>query len=139
MKHSGGLNLSVQKTDRAWETGCHLSPLALLIGIPIANILAPLIIWFIRKNNSPSTDRHGRAILNFQIAMTLYFAGMLLLKIVLAKLATKVAFCGLLILPLDICIRAWAYLNIFFILRAAYHSAQGKLYQYPFSIRFFPQ
>jgi len=129
----------VQKTDRAWETGCHLSPLVLLVGIPIANIIAPLIIWFIRKNNSPSTDRHGRTVLNFQIAMTLYFAGMLLMNIILAKIATKVPFFELLILPLSICIRAWAYLNILFILRAAYDSAQGKLYQYPLSIRFFPQ
>jgi len=129
----------VQKTDRAWETGCHLSPLVLLVGIPIANIIAPLIIWFIRKNNSPSTDRHGRTVLNFQIAMTLYFAGMLLMNIILAKIATKVPFFELLVLPLSICIRAWAYLNILFILRAAYDSAQGKLYQYPLSIRFFPQ
>ena len=129
----------MQKTDRAWETGCHLSPLALLIDIPIANILVPLIIWFIRKNNSPSTDRHGRAILNFQIAMTLYFVGMLLMNIILEKIGTKVPFFGLLVLPLGICIRAWAYLNIIFVLRAAYDSAQGKLYQYPFSIRFFPQ
>ena len=129
----------MQKTDRAWETGCHLSPLVLLVGIPIANIIAPLIIWFIRKNNSPSTDRHGRTVLNFQIAMTLYFAGMLLMNIILAKIATKVPFFELLVLPLSICIRAWAYLNILFILRAAYDSAQGKLYQYPLSIRFFPQ
>ena len=129
----------MQKTDRAWETGCHLSPLVLLVDIPVANIIAPLIIWFIRKNNSPSTDRHGRAILNFQIAMTLYFVGMLLMNIILAKIATKVPFFGLLVLPLGICIRAWAYLNIIFVLRAAYDSAQGKLYQYPFSIRFFPQ
>jgi hypothetical protein len=129
----------VQKTDRAWETGCHLSPLVLLVGIPVANIIAPLIIWFIRKDNSPSTDRHGRAVLNFQIAMTLYFAGMLLINIILAKIATKVPFFELLVLPLSICIRAWAYLNILFILRAAYDSAQGKLYQYPLSIRFFPQ
>ena len=129
----------MQKTDRAWETGCHLSSLALLIGIPIANVVAPLVIWFIRKNSSPSTDRHGRAVLNFQIAMTLYFVGMVLLNVIIGKIATKISFFGLLVLPLGICIRAWAYLNILFILRAAYDSAQGKLYQYPFSIRFFPQ
>ena len=125
----------MQKTDRAWETGCHLSPLALLIGIPVANVVAPLVIWFIRKNNSPSTDRHGRAVLNFQIAMTLYFAGLFLLNIV----AQKVSSLDILEAPIGMCMRTWAYMNIFIILRAAYESAQGKLYQYPFSIRFFPQ
>jgi len=125
----------VEKADRAWETGCHLSPLALLIGIPMANIVAPLVIWFVRKNSSPSTDRHGRAVLNFQISITLYFAGLFLLNII----AQKTASLGMLETPVGICMRTWAYLNILFILRAAYDSAQGKLYQYPFSIRFLPQ
>ena len=125
----------MEKTDRAWETGCHLSPLALLIGIPVANIVAPLVIWFVRKNSSPSTDRHGRAVLNFQISITLYFAGLFLLNIIVQKISSL----GVLEAPIGLCMRIWAYLNILFILRAAYDSAQGKLYQYPFSIRFFPQ
>ena len=135
MKESGLLNPSVQKTDRAWETGCHLSPLALLIGIPIANVVAPLVIWFIRKNSSSATDQHGRAVLNFQLTMTLYFAILFLLNI----LARKISSLDFLVIPLGLSMRAWAYLNIFFILRAAYESARGKLYRYPYSIRFFPQ
>ena len=125
----------MEKTDRAWETRCHLSPLALLIGIPVANIVAPLVIWFVRKNSSPSTDRHGRAVLNFQISITLYFAGLFLLNIITQKISSL----GVLEAPIGICMRTWTYLNILFILRAAYDSAQGKLYQYPFSIRFLPQ
>ena len=125
----------MKKADRAWETGCHLSPLTLLIGIPIANVVAPFVIWFIRKNNSPSTDRHGRAVLNFQLTMTLYFAILLLLSILIGK----VSILGSLSIPIALGMRAWAYLNIFFILRAAYESAQGKLYPYPFSIRFISQ
>jgi hypothetical protein len=109
--------------------------LALLIGIPVANIVAPLVIWFVRKNGSPSTDRHGRAVLNFQISITLYFAGLFLLNIIVQKISSL----GMLETPVGICMRIWAYLNILFILRAAYDSAQGKLYQYPFSIRFLPQ
>ena len=41
--------------------------------------------------------------------------------------------------PVGLLLRVWAYLNIFFILRGAYESAQGKLYAYPLSIRFLPQ
>ena len=63
---------AVEQKDRTWETACHLSALILIAGlIPVANVLAPLIIWIIRKNQSPGTDRHGRAVLNFQLAMTL--------------------------------------------------------------------
>ena len=115
--------------DRAWETGCHLAALALLIKIPVANVFGPLIVWLIRKNTSASTDQHGRAVLNFQLAMTLYFVVMLLLVATVDALAV----------PVGLLLRVWAYLNIFFILRGAYESAQGKLYAYPLSIRFLPQ
>lgn len=116
------------ETDRAWETGCHLASLALLVKIPVANVFGPLIVWLIRKNSSPSTDQHGRAVLNFQLAMTLYFIVLFLLGKVDALAA-----------PAGLLLRIWAYLNIFFILRGAYESAQGRLYAYPFSIRFFGQ
>lgn len=122
------LPCAVAEQDRAWETGCHLAPLALLVKIPVANVFGPLIVWLIRKNSSASTDQHGRAVLNFQLAMTLYFVVLFLLGKVDA-LATPVA----------LLLRLWAYLNIFFILRGAYESAQGRLYAYPLSIRFLPQ
>lgn len=115
--------------DRAWETGCHLAPLALLVKIPVANVFGPLIIWLIRKNSSASTDQHGRAVLNFQLAMTLYFVVLLLLGSIVDALA----------IPVGLLLRLWVYLNIFFILRGAYESAQGRLYAYPLSIRFLPQ
>ena len=125
----------MKKADRAWETGCHLSPLTLLVGIPIANVVAPFVIWFIRKNNSPSTDRHGRAVLNFQLTITFYFAVLFLLSILIGK----ISFLSFLSIPIALSMRALVYLNIFFILRAAYESAQGNLYPYPFSIRFISQ
>ena len=123
-----GYTNSVEQKDRTWETACHLSALILIAGIPAANVLAPLIIWIIRKNQSPGTDRHGRAVLNFQLAMTLYFSILFLLG--------KVT---VLAVPAGICLRVWAYLNIFLILRGGYKAAKGDLFKYPFSIRFFPQ
>ena len=120
---------AVEQKDRTWETACHLSALVLIIGlIPAANVLAPLIIWIIRKNQSPGTDRHGRAVLNFQLAMTLYFS----IPFLLSKISV-------LAVPVGICLRVWAYLNILFILRGGYKAAKGDLFKYPFSIRFFPQ
>ena len=97
---------AVEQKDRTWETACHLSALILIAKIPAANVLAPLIIWIIRKNHSAGTDRHGRAVLNFQLAMTLYF----LILFLLSKITV-------LAVPVGICLRVWAYLNILFILR----------------------
>ena len=123
-----GYTNAVEQNDRTWETACHLSALILIAGIPAANVLAPLIIWIIRKNQSPGTDRHGRAVLNFQLAMTLYF----LILFLLGKVTP-------LAVPVGICLRVWAYLNILFILRGGYKAAKGDLFKYPFSIRFFSQ
>ena len=123
-----GYTNAVEQKDRTWETACHLSALILIANIPAANVLAPLIIWIIRKNQSPGTDRHGRAVLNFQLAMTLYF----LILFLLGKVT-------LLVVPAGICLRVWAYLNILFILRGGYKAAKGDLFKYPFSIRFFSQ
>jgi uncharacterized Tic20 family protein len=118
----------VEKTNRTWETVCHLSPLVLLLGIPMTNVLAPLIVWFIVKQQSAGADQHGRAVLNFQLSMTLYFAVLYLAKVI-----------PYMEQPGAVCLRAWVYINIFFILRATFTATQGELFKFPFSIRFIPE
>jgi uncharacterized Tic20 family protein len=49
-----------------WSMLCHLSALASVI-IPFGNILGPLIVWQIKKNELPEIDPHGKESLNFQI------------------------------------------------------------------------
>ncbi len=49
---------------------CHLTCLAGLV-VPFGNILGPLIIWQIKRNEIPSTDAHGKASVNFQIAVAI--------------------------------------------------------------------
>ena len=92
----------MEKKDRTWVTACHLSPLATIVGlIPAANVIAPLLVWIIRKKQSPTTDRHGRAVLNFQLAMTLYF----LILYVVSKLTERWDAISILELPAGICLR----------------------------------
>jgi uncharacterized Tic20 family protein len=50
---------------------CHLSALAGFTAIPLGNIIGPLIIWQIKKNEFPSVDVHGKMALNFQITAIL--------------------------------------------------------------------
>ena len=49
---------------------CHLSALAGFV-IPFGNVLGPLLVWQIKKNEFPSVDIHGKAALNFQITVTI--------------------------------------------------------------------
>ena len=44
---------------------CHLSALAGFIGVPLGNILGPLLVWQIKKNEFPSVDVHGKAVAEF--------------------------------------------------------------------------
>jgi uncharacterized Tic20 family protein len=128
-----GYICAVEQTEQQGRTGevlCHLSPLVLVIGIPLANVIGPLIVWFISKGASRSVDRHGRAALNFQISMTVYFLALFILTLIPLGPVATLGYIGL---------RAWTYLNLILILRATYQATKGELAVYPLSIRFLPQ
>lgn len=105
-----------------WAMICHLSALAGLIGIPFGNILGPLIIWLIKKDEMPSIDAHGREALNFQLSMTIYgvIAGVLVL-----------VFIGVLLLAVLVVV------NLVFVIIAGIKANEGELYRYPMTIQFF--
>ena len=76
---------SPESQARMWNMLCHLSALAGFV-IPFGNILGPLIIWQIKKNEFPSVEIHGKASLNFQITVFIavlaaIFAGFVLMII----------------------------------------------------------
>jgi len=59
--------------QKLWNTLCHLTALSAFIGVPFGNILGPLVIWLLKRNDLPSVESHGKEALNFQISMTIYF------------------------------------------------------------------
>ena len=59
---------------RMWEMFCHLSALAGLV-FPLGNLIGPLIVWQMKKNEFPSVDAHGKASLNFQLSALIYLFG----------------------------------------------------------------
>ncbi|HMH34097.1 MAG TPA: DUF4870 domain-containing protein [Puia sp.] len=59
-----------EQAIRTWSMLCHISALASLF-LPYGNILGPLIVWQIKKNELPEIDRHGKESLNFQITMSI--------------------------------------------------------------------
>ncbi len=62
----------VDATDRQWAIGLHLSALLGFVGPHLLNIVGPLIIWLIKKQDSPILDSVGKRVLNFQISYSLY-------------------------------------------------------------------
>lgn len=57
---------------RRWGMLCHLSALLALVGVPLGNLVGPLIVWLMKKNEFPFVDAQGKESLNFQMSMTLY-------------------------------------------------------------------
>lgn len=103
-----------------WAMVCHLSGFAGFI-FPLANILAPLLIWGLKRQEFPYVDEQGKEAINFQISITIYYliASLLILVII-----------GLFLLPL------LAAFQIIAMIIASIEAAHGKHFHYPLTIRF---
>jgi uncharacterized Tic20 family protein len=110
---------------RTWNMLCHLSALAGYI-IPFGNILGPLLVWQVKKNEFPSVNEHGKAALNFQltvlIALVAGGAAAFLLSFVCI---------GFLLIPVVIAI---ALCGLIFAIIAGIKANNGEAYRYPWSL-----
>lgn len=60
-------------SDCTWGTFIHLASFAGVIFPTGGSVLAPLILWLIKRDESPFLDDHGREAVNFQISMLIYY------------------------------------------------------------------
>ncbi len=111
----------VSKDDKMWGLFCHLAALAGFIGVPFGNILGPLIIWLIKKDEIAFVNDQGKESLNFQISIVIY--GLVLIP--------TICFPPLLILLA----LALSIANIVFIIIASITANKGQAYRYPCCIR----
>lgn len=100
---------------------CHLLSFCGYI-FPFGNVIGPLIIWVIKKDEDAFVDATGKEVLNFQISMSIYALICTLLIMV---------FIGIILLPIVI------IANIIYTIIAAIKANEGHIYEYPFSIKFF--
>ncbi len=119
---------SPESQARTWNMLCHLSALAGFIGVPFGNILGPLLVWQIKKNEFPSVDVHGKAALNFQITVTLAALVGAVVAVVLSF------FCiGWLLFPVVVLI---GLAGLVFSIIAGVKAGNGEDYKYPYSFEF---
>ena len=59
------------KDANMWGMIMHLSQLGSFI-IPFSGIIAPIVIWQLKKNDSPEIDAHGKNITNWIISALIY-------------------------------------------------------------------
>lgn len=111
-----------EKDARMWAMFCHLAGLAMFTSIPGANVLGPLIVWQIKKNDYAFVDDQGKEATNFQISCLLY---------TLIAVALAIASCGVLI-PLPLAVLVF---DVVFLVLAGIKANNGEYYRYPLTIR----
>ena len=112
---------------RTWAMFCHLSGLAgFVIPVVLSGIIAPLIVWQVKKDEDPFIDEQGKEALNFQISIALYAT--------LGVAACFITCVGVVLVPFLLGI---VYLvNLVLLIIAAIKANNGEHYRYPLSIRF---
>lgn len=109
---------------------CHLSALAGLV-VPFGNLLGPLIVWQMKRQEFPSVNEHGKESFNFQLSILLYMMAGGVLALVGAMLCV-----GLLLLP--ILIPALIVLHfgaLVLAVVAGIKANEGTTYRYPINLR----
>lgn len=105
--------------DRQWGMLAHLSS---LIGLAVGGLtfVGPLIIWLIKKDQSPFVGDQAKEALNFQIACFIA---------TLISAALVLVFVGIFLMM------AVVVGNIVFSIIAAMEANKGVAYRYPYTIR----
>ena len=106
---------SVSQSDRNWAVAIHLAPFAAAIFGPL--VLASLVIWLIRKDESVFCDDHGRELINFGLSQ-------LILHIILA-----VTLIGVILWPV-----LWI-VALISLIRGAVAAGNGEYFRYPMTFR----
>jgi uncharacterized protein len=110
---------------RTWNMLCHLSALSGYV-IPFGNVIGPLLVWQIKKNEIPSVEEHGKAALNFQLTILIA-----MFTALFAAFALWIVCIGVLFIPVIIAI---AVCGIVFAIIAGIKANNGEPYRYPWRL-----
>ena len=107
---------------RMWGMFCHLAGVGGLLPVlpVIGSIIAPLIVWQIKKDDFAFVNEHGKEAVNFQISILIYAA---------IACIFCLACVGFVLLP------AVYIFDFVCLLIAALRANDGKHYRYPLCIR----
>jgi len=108
------------KSERQWAMGCHLAALT-GFAFPLASVVAPLVVWLVKREDGAFIDDQGKESLNFQISILIYIFGSLILIPILGL--------GVFLIV------AVAMFDFVCIIMAAIQASEGTRFRYPACIR----
>jgi hypothetical protein len=111
---------SVEQDTRQWAMLLHFSMLLGFV-VPLAGLIAPIVIWQVKKSELPEIDEHGKNAVNWIISGFIYALACIPLVFVLVGI------------PLLIVL---GVLWIIFPIVAGVKASNGQAWEYPMAIRF---
>jgi len=109
----------ISAEERQWGMFAHLSALIGLF-IPLANVIAPLVIWQIKKDTMPFASEQAKESLNFQITVLIaaFISAILIVILVGIFLLFAVGIAAIILTII-----------------AGVKANEGVAYRYPFTLR----
>ena len=115
------MNSPIDAESRMWAMVLHFSVFAGYV-VPLAGLIAPIIIWQIKKDQLPEIDAHGKIVMNAIISYIIYgFVSVLLVFVIIG-------------IPLLV---ALGVVAIVFPIIGGIKANNGELWPYPLTIKFF--
>lgn len=116
---------SMTAEDRQWGMLAHLSA---LIGAAVGGMsfVGPLIVWLVKKDQSPFVDYHGKEALNFQLNMLIYLSILLAISLVTCGFGLFVT------IPVMIALGIYSFVMPII---AGLKANNGEYYRYPATFR----
>ena len=111
--------------ERTYALFMHLSLLAHIV-LTLFAILIPIIMWQVKKDESPFIDDHGREAVNFQISLIIWSIIFTVVSIPLGFLTCGVGF-AIALVPYII--------GLIGMIQSAQAANHGEFYRYPMTFR----
>ena len=113
----------MDKEQKNWAGACHIAAFAGLV-IPLGGLLGPLLIWWLKKDESAFVRQQGIEAINFRL--TVYFYWIICWCLSLFMI-------GFFLMPLVV------IFDVLFTVIAAMRTLDGKAYRYPLTLRLIRQ
>ena len=116
----------------------HLISFSSLV-FPLGNIVGPLIVWMVKKDQSEFVNEHGKESLNFQITTTIVMIAAIALGVFMAigsgMTDNELGIAGS-VLGVIAFVVAYSLFILIVVIIAALKANNGEMFRYPASIRF---
>jgi uncharacterized Tic20 family protein len=109
-----------EEEERQWAMFAHIGTFSSMF-VPLGNIIAPIVIWQLKKNESPFVVEQAKESLNFQITLMIYAVISFLLVFIVIGFFF---------------IFALVIFGLIIVIVAGVKANDGEHYRYPMSIRF---